>query len=306
MKVFMTGGTGFVGRSLTRAFLRAGHEVTILSRFERSKEALTPGVVYLQGDPTRKGEWQNRVGEHDILVNLAGESIFSRWTEESKRRLRETRILTTWNLVEAAGGGVRTLYSTSAVGYYGFHGDEILTEDSPPGTDFLARLAVNWENEALRAAGKGVRVLLTRFGIVLGEKGGALGQMVPVFEKYLGGPLGSGKQWFSWIHLEDLCRAFLFLLDHPEISGPVNLTSPNPVRNKEMAKALGKVLHRPALFSTPAFILKRMLGEFGSVLLEGQRVVPQKLLKSGFTFQYPEVEKALEDILKNWDADSPR
>jgi uncharacterized protein (TIGR01777 family) len=195
-------------------------------------------------------------------------------------------------------GRVKTLFSTSAVGYYGFQGDELLTEESPPGKDFLAQLAQDWEKEAFRAGGKGCRVVITRFGNVLGEKGGALSQMIPLFGKYLGGPIGSGNQWFSWIQIEDLTRAFLFLLDHPEISGPVNLTSPNPVRNRILAKALGRAMCRPSFLPAPGFMLKLILGEFGSVLLEGQRVIPQKLIKSGFQFRYPEIDQALRRALQ--------
>ena len=163
--------------------------------------------------------------------------------------------------------------------------------------DLLAQLAQDWEKEAWKAGERGCRVVITRFGIVLGEKGGALGQMIPLFDKYLGGPMGNGKQWFSWIHIEDLIRAFLFLVDHPEISGPVNFSSPNPVQNRTLAKALGKTMHRPSFFPAPGFMLKLILGEFGSVLLEGQRVIPQKLLSQGFQFRYPEIDQALENIL---------
>jgi hypothetical protein len=216
-----------------------------------------------------------------------------------KRILRESRILTTRNLVEAfEGSEVRTFFSTSAIGYYGFHEDEELTESSPPGSDFLAQLAVDWEKEALKAEISGVRVVLTRFGIVLGEEGGALGQMVPMFQKYLGGPLGSGRQWFSWIHRKDLTQAFLFLLSKHGISGPVNFTAPNPVRNRDLAAALGRVLNRPARLPAPGFMLRLVLGEFGSILLEGQKVIPGKLLQGGFQFRYPKIEEALAEILK--------
>jgi uncharacterized protein (TIGR01777 family) len=298
MKVFITGGSGFVGRSLTPSLTSAGHEVTILSRSGVGPGKLLAGVSLIEGDPTQKGSWQAVAKDHDVVINLAGPSIFSRWTEETKRKMRESRILATRNVVDATEGGrVRILFSTSAVGYYGFHGDEILTEESPPGSDFLARLARDWEKEAWKAGEGGCRVVATRFGIVLGEKGGALGQMIPLFEKYLGGPMGSGRQWFSWIHIEDLTRAFLFLMDHPEISGPVNFTSPNPVQNRTLARALGKAMHRPSFFPAPGFMLKLILGEFGSVLLEGQRVIPQRLLKGGFQFRYPEIDQALENIL---------
>jgi uncharacterized protein (TIGR01777 family) len=298
MKVFITGGTGFVGRSLTPFLTRAGHEVTILSRSGKGAEKLLAGVSFIEGDPTQKGSWQTVAKDHDVVINLAGPSIFSRWTEETKRKMRESRILATRNVVDATEGGrVRILFSTSAVGYYGFHGDEILTEESPPGNDFLAQLARDWEKEAWKAGERGCRVVVTRFGIVLGEKGGALGQMIPLFDKYLGGPMGNGRQWFSWVHIEDLTRAFLFLMDHPEISGPVNFTSPNPVQNRTLARALGKAMHRPSFFPAPGFMLKLILGEFGSVLLEGQRVIPRKLLKDGFQFRYPEIDQALENIL---------
>jgi uncharacterized protein (TIGR01777 family) len=296
MKIFITGGTGFVGKTLALALIRTGHEVSVLTR---SGKGETSGVSWIEGDPTQKGKWQEAIKEHGVIINLAGASLFSRWTEEAKRMIRDSRILTTRHLVEAMDGGKgKTLFSTSAIGYYGFHGDENLTEDSPAGGDFLAFLAKDWEAEAKEAEKKGCRVVITRFGIVLGEKGGALGQMIPLFNKYVGGPLGSGKQWFSWIHIEDLTRAFLFLLEHPEISGPVNFTAPNPVRNKELAQWLGRILGRPAFLPAPGFMLRLVLGEFGSILLEGQRVLPQKLVRAGFQFSYPEIDRALRQVIR--------
>jgi len=296
MKIFITGGTGFVGKTLAPALVRSGHEVSILTR---SGKGGFPGISWIEGDPTQKGKWQEAVKEHGILINLAGASLFTRWTEEVKRMIRDSRILTTRHLLEAMDGGKgKTLFSTSAIGYYGFHRDENLTEDSPPGGDFLALLARDWEAEAKEAEKKGCRVVITRFGIVLGEKGGALGQMIPLFNKYVGGPLGSGRQWFSWIHIEDLTRAFLFLLEHPEISGPVNFTAPNPVRNKELAQWLGRILGRPAFLPAPGFMLRLVLGEFGSILLKGQRVLPQKLVQAGFQFSYPEIDRALRQVIR--------
>jgi len=234
------------------------------------------------------------------VINLAGASIFSKWTEEHKRAIRESRVNTTRNIVEGIPSPLQkpfTLLSTSAVGYYGFCGDEELVEDSPPGNDFLARIALEWEGEALKAREKGARVVITRFGIVMGEKGGALGQMIPLFKKYIGGPIGSGKQWFSWVHIKDLTEAFVFLLKHPEISGPVNVCSPNPVRNKDLARALGKALRKPSFMPAPGFMIKLVLGEFGSVILKGQRVIPKRLLDHGFVFQYADIEKALQGIV---------
>ncbi len=295
MKIFMTGGTGFVGKTLAPALVRSGQEVTILTRAAKEEPS---GVSWVEGDPTQRGRWQDEVKEHEAVINLAGASIFTRWTEEAKKMIRDSRMITTRRLVEALEGGrVKTFFSTSAIGYYGFHGDETLSEEASPGGDFLALLAKDWEAEAKEAEKKGCRVVITRFGIVLGEKGGALGQMIPLFNKYLGGPLGSGKQWFSWIHIEDLVRAYLFLLEHPEISGPVNFTAPNPVRNKELSQSLGKILRRPAFLPAPGFMLRLVLGEFGSILLEGQKVIPRKLLQAGFQFQYPEIAPALRQVV---------
>jgi uncharacterized protein (TIGR01777 family) len=301
MKILITGGTGFVGTQLTSRFIQDGNEVTILTRSLKGSKGVSSGISYLQGDPTQRGPWQDTIENHDVVINLAGASIFSKWTEEHKKAIRESRVNTTRNIVEGIEpnpGRKITFFSTSAVGYYGFCGDEELTEESPPGNDFLARIAAEWEGEALKAREKGAKVVITRFGIVLGEKGGALSQMIPLFKKYIGGPIGSGKQWFSWVHIKDLSEAFAFLMKHPEISGPVNLCSPNAVRNKDLAKALGKVLHRPSFLPAPGFMVKLVLGEFGSVILEGQRVVPRQLLDHGFTFQYAEIEKALQEILE--------
>jgi uncharacterized protein (TIGR01777 family) len=300
MKILMTGGTGFVGTHLSSRLLREGHAVTALTRSSKEAKGVTPSVSYLGGDPTQKGAWQSAIRDHDVIINLAGASIFSKWTEENKRAIRESRILTTRNLVEGIPPERAkdiTLISTSAVGYYGFHEDEVLTEDSPPGDDFLARVAVEWEAEALKAQGNGSRVVITRFGIVLGKGGGALGQMIPAFRKFVGGPIGSGQQWFSWVHMEDLAEALVFLMSRPQISGPVNLCSPNPVRNIDLARALGKALKRPSFLPAPGFMIKLILGEFGSVILEGQRVIPGRLLQSGFVFKYPAIDGALENIV---------
>ena len=299
MRVLVTGGTGFLGTYLTARLIQDGNEVTVLTRSAKGSKTPSPGISYLQGDPTQKGPWQESIRNHDAIINLAGASIFSRWTEAHKKLIVESRMTTTRNLVEGIpAGSVKkiSLLSASAVGYYGFHGDEELTEESPRGDDFLARLADEWETQAFRAKEKGARVVVTRFGIVLGEKGGALGQMIPLFKKFIGGPIGSGRQWFSWIHIKDLAEAFVFLMKHPEISGPVNLCAPGPVRNKDLAKALGKALHRPSFMPAPGFMIKLALGEFGSVILEGQRVIPRRLLDGGFVFQYPEINKALRSL----------
>ena len=299
MKILVTGGTGFVGSYLTGRLAREGHSVSILVRPGEAPESV-PSITYLSGDPTQRGPWMEAVGEYDGAINLAGAPIFTRWTEGQKKAIRESRILTTRNLVAAIRSDRErpfTLISTSAVGYYGFHENEEIFEESPPGTDFLAGVAADWEAEALTAVGKGARVAITRFGIVLGASGGALGQMIPLFRWFAGGPIGSGRQWFSWVHMEDLARAMLFILERNDISGPVNLCSPRPVTNRELAKALGKVLHRPSLLPAPSFAVRMVLGEFGSVVLKGQKVLPRLLLEKGFTFKYPDIAGALQEVI---------
>jgi len=299
MNIFITGGTGFVGTYLAKKFISEGEKVTILTQPLGDAALKIIGLTYLAGNPTIKGKWQESVKEHDVIINLAGASIFSRWTPEQKKILRESRIKTTRNLAAALPDDAKniTFFSTSAVGYYGFHEDEELTENMPAGDDFLAKLADDWEKEALCAQDKGARVVITRFGIVLGKNGGALGQMIPLFKYFLGGPLGSGKQWFSWVHMHDLAEAFIFLLTHTEIKGAVNLCSPEPVRNVDLGRAIGKILHRPSLMPAPGFMIKLILGEFGSVLLKGQRVIPSRLLDEGFKFKYPNIEDALKSII---------
>jgi uncharacterized protein len=301
MKILITGGTGFVGKQLTSRLLQEGNEVTILTRSLKESGPPPRGISYLQGDPTQKGPWQEAIPGHDVIINLAGASIFNKWSDAYKKLIRDSRVFTTRNIIEGIPSKFEkeiSLFSTSAVGYYGFHGDEELDEESPPGNDFLARLAIEWEAEALKAKEKGARVVITRFGIVLGEKGGALGQMIPLFKKFIGGPIGSGRQWFSWVHIKDLAEAFAFLIKHPEIPGPVNVCSPNPVKNKDLAKALGRALHRPSFMPAPGFMIKLVLGEFGSVILEGQRVLPRRLLKKEFTFQYSDIDQALRNIIQ--------
>jgi uncharacterized protein (TIGR01777 family) len=299
MKVFMTGGTGFVGTYLSRELAQADHTITILTRRERPASPGQSGISFLVGDPTQEGRWMAAVPEHDWIINLAGASIFNRWDESLKKEIMESRVRTTRNLVKAlAAGDRRQLFcSTSAIGYYGPRGEEELTEDSPSDSGFLGEVSRNWEAEALKAQDLGVRVVITRFGIILGKDGGALGQMVPMFNKFLGGPIGSGLQWFSWIHQADHVRAFQFIQEHSEITGPVNFTAPNPVRNRELTKALGQVLHRPTFVTAPEFMIRLVMGEFGDTLLTGQKVFPQRLLDAGYTFEFPTIEAALEDLL---------
>ncbi len=301
MKILMTGGTGFVGTTLVRELTAKGHSVTVLMRKVEAGVSLPPGAISLEGDPTIRGAWQERVPEHEAFINLAGASIFTRWTDEAKRVIRESRILTTRHLVEAMAprkGRETHLFSTSGAGFYGYHGDEELSEESPPGTDFLAMLSREWEAEAVKAKEHGVRVVLCRFGIVMGRNGGMLGEIVPIFRMFLGANLGSGNQWLSWVHETDLARIFLFLLENRGLEGPLNCTAPEPVRNSEFTETLGKVLGVPTFLPpVPGFMLRLMKGEFGGVILEGQRVLPRRLLAAGFQFHYPTLKEALTEIL---------
>jgi uncharacterized protein (TIGR01777 family) len=299
MKVFITGGTGFLGAALTEGLLAEGHSVTILSRSSQNR-FLKMGLAYCEGNPTKSGPWQEEVSSHDVVINLAGASIFRTWNDKSKEAIRSSRILTTRNLVDAIGQSPKniTLLSGSAVGYYGFRDEEELDENSSPGHDFLAEVVQAWEAEAKNAEQFGVRVVLCRIGVILGRDGGALSKMISVFKWGLGSPLGSGKQWFSWISLHDLVMIFLFLLETKTLSGPVNCTSPHPVTNREMTQALGKILHRPAILPpVPAFLLKGVLGEFSDVFVKGQKVLPRKLLQDGFVFEYPEIEAAFAHLI---------
>jgi len=302
MKIFITGGNGLVGTAVTSLLLQQRHEVTHMQRQAVPDGFCDGNVRTILADGTGSGPWQDEMIDHDVVINLAGATIFTRWNEKNKSLIYKSRIITTRNIVQALGrkgNRVKRFISTSAVGYYGPHGDELLTEEDPPGDDFLARVTRDWEGEALLAERFGVSTAITRFGIVLSEKGGALGQLIPLFRLGLGSPLGNGRQWFPWIHREDLARIILFLVDNTRIRGPVNCTAPAPVTNRELTTVLARVLGRPAFLpAVPSFALKLVLGEFASVLLGGQRAVPTRLIGEGFPFSHRSLAEALEDILK--------
>lgn len=302
MRVFLTGGTGLVGTEIARQLLARGDQPVILTRRSNpTSHSLGDAVDWIQGDPTELDDWTQSVDGCDAAVNLAGESLFAkRWTQKQKERLRDSRVKTTQNLVQAIQQATKrptVLVSTSAVGYYGSVPEGELTENSPAGSDFLAELSVAWENAATSAEEFGVRVVLLRVGIVLSLDEGALAKMLTPFRLGAGGPLGNGKQWWSWIHIQDLARLYLYALDASGLKGPLNGTAPNPVRNQEFSQKLATVLNRPCLLPAPGFAMRLVLGEVAEVILNGQKVLPQVALDQGFEFRFPECEPALRDLL---------
>jgi hypothetical protein len=276
MNILITGGTGFIGTPLTRELRRNGHSVTVTTR---SKTVAMDKLTWNPPDLIP----QDVISTFVAVINLAGEPIApQRWSIERKKRILSSRINTTRALVESiknANARPKVLVSASAIGYYGSHGDEYVTEDTPPAADFLADVCKQWEAEAYKARDLGVRVVTVRIGGVLEADGGALPQMALPFKFFLGGPIGSGRQWFSWIHRDDIIGIIKFALENESISGPLNLTAPNPVTNKEFSRALGRVLRRPSIVAVPGFVIKLTLGELGAVLLTGQRVLPEMSVK---------------------------
>jgi uncharacterized protein (TIGR01777 family) len=301
MRILVTGGTGLVGRNLIPLLLERGDEVLCLSRDPgRAREVLPGQVTILGGDPGLPGDWQDRLATCDGVVNLAGASVAEgRWTSGRKQKLRRSRLGATDNVAQALAGVEKpvVLVSASAVGYYGDRGDEALDERSEPGQDFLAHLALEWEHTARNAESEMVRVVLMRIGIVLAPEGGALEKMIPPFKLGLGGPLGSGRQYFPWIHIRDLVRAIMFALLEPELSGPVNAVVPDPPTQGEFARKLGRQLGKSSFLPAPTLALKLLLGEKSDLLLASQRAVPNALKASGFRFEFGDLDKALADLL---------
>lgn len=299
MKIFISGGTGFIGSALAADLLARGHHVVATGTASRHRTVQHDNFRYVPADTTREGAWQSELEDVDGVVNLAGRTIMKRWTERYKKQIYESRIATTRNIVDALAVRKGTfLCSASAVGYYGDRGDALLTENEPPGQGFLARVGKDWEEEALRADEHGVRVTLMRFGIVLGRGGGAMEKMIPVFRMYLGGPLGDGRQWFPWIHMRDLLSAVRYLMETDQAKGAFNFSAPHPVRNLEFAKTLARLLRVPAVMPAPQFMVRMAMGEMASAFFDSLRAVPQKLLDRGFRFNYPELEDAVQQIVQ--------
>lgn len=301
MRVVITGGTGLIGGELARELGVAGHDVVVLTRNLSKTSPLPPGVRAVQWDGRTSEGWKTLLDRDTAVVHLAGESIATgRWSADKKRRIRDSRVESGRALAQAireAPEKPRALLQGSAVGWYGDRGDEILREDSAPGTGFLADVCKEWEASTAEVEALGVRRALLRTGIVLARQGGALSLMTLPFRLMAGGPIGDGRQWFPWIHLADEVGAIRFLLEREDARGPFNLTAPNPVANLELTRLLGRVLHRPSFLPAPGFALRLALGEKADMLLQGQRAVPARLLELGYAFRYPEPEAALRSLL---------
>jgi uncharacterized protein (TIGR01777 family) len=303
MRVLVTGGTGLVGHRLLPRLLERGDQVLALSRREHPE--FPAGCTPLQGDPAVSGPWLDELTRCDAVVHLAGENVFARrWRKRFRRQLYDSRIDST-KLIAAelakcprrTDGSTKALVSASAVGYYGPRGREELDETSPPGDDFLARVCIDWEAATRAAAEAGVRVCNVRVGMVLDGEGGALRKLVRPFRWFLGGPVASGQQWISWIHVQDLVGLILKALDDPNAAGPINGTAPEPITNWGFCQTLGKVLRRPCWLPVPGFAIRILLGQVASVVTSGQRVLPAKAARTGYEFRFPDLEPALRDLL---------
>jgi len=300
MKVAITGATGFVGSRLVERLQAQGHQPLILTRNRASADRAFPTLEIVAYTPTESGSWQQAIAGCDAVVHLAGEPIAeSRWTPERKQEILNSRQLSTQKIVEAiaqANPKPTVLVNASAIGYYGTSETATFDESSPAGNDFLAEVCQAWEAEAQKVKDAGVRLVILRLGIVLGD-GGALAKMTPPFKVFAGGPIGTGRQWFSWIHRDDLVNLILEALSRKDIEGVFNATAPNPVRMTELCQTIGETLNRPSWLPVPSFALEALLGEGAKVVLEGQQVLPKRTTSYGFKYRYPTVKQALAEIL---------
>lgn len=305
MKVAITGASGFVGSRLVEKLHTEGNQVVVLTRnFAAAQKVFPdssfPNVEVIAYTPTQSGSWQQAIASCDGVVNLAGEPIADgRWTPERKQEILNSRKLGTQKIVEAialANPKPKVLVNASAIGYYGTSETATLDEASKPGEDFLAQVCLDWEAEAQKVTQLGVRLVILRLGIVLGM-GGAIAKMITPFKLFAGGPIGSGRQWFSWIHREDLVNLIIQALTRSDMEGVLNATAPNPVRMTQLADTMGQVMNRPSWLPVPALALEALLGDGAMVVLEGQQVIPKRTLASGFNYEYPTVKQALAEIL---------
>ncbi|MBM2840770.1 MAG: hypothetical protein HW412_1298 [Bacteroidetes bacterium] len=303
MKIIVTGGSGFIGSALIPRLIAEGHEVVLLSRNPTAARLKLDSRVKVESwDGTTSGLWEMHVDGADAVVNFAGEPLDAkRWSRTQKDRIIGSRVGATNALVRAIQNAKKkpsVFISASGVGYYGPVEEGELSEDSPRGSDFLSEVTSQWEKAAHGAEGLGVRTVVLRIAVVLGDNGGALRKLLIPFKLFVGGVLGSGRQWFPWIHRDDLIGVIMFALTNPKVSGTVNVVAPESVTMKEFCKALGRVLHRPSWAPVPSFVLKVMLGEMSDMVLTGQRAVPKGLERLGYKFKFPQLETALRDILQ--------
>lgn len=302
MHTLITGGTGIIGRRLVLHLIKHGHLVTVVSRQKYKPASLPAKINFATWDGRTATGWGNWVESADAVINLAGAGIAdTKWTEARKKEIIESRVQAGEAVMEAiktANKKPEVLIQASAVGYYGTQRNgQVLTEASSAGNDFLARVCQAWEASTERVEDLGVRRVIIRTGVVLDPHGGALPKLVFPFRLFAGGPIGSGRQWFPWIHYDDEVDAIRCLIENRTATGPFNLTAPNPLRNRELAKIIGKVLKRPAFAPAPGFVFKLIFGEMATVLLDGQRVAPQRLQELGYQFKFPHVEEALRNLL---------
>ena len=301
MRVIITGGTGLIGRALAADLINDGHETIVLSRRPERATRLPAQVRVERWDARTAQGWGSLADGADAIVNLAGASIAQRWTAGRKRRIRESRLnagRAVVQAVELASVKPRVMIQASGAGYYGPRGDEEIVEQEPAGSDFLGQLAIEWEASTAPVERLGVRRTVIRSGVVLSTEGGAFPPMLLQSRLFLGGPLGSGRQWLPWIHIADEVRAIRFLIENESAQGPFNLVAPNPLTSAEFNRVLGRVMRRPAFMPVPAFALRLLAGEMSTVLLDGQRAVPRRLLDLGFTFRFPNAAEALRDLLE--------
>jgi len=302
MKIIITGATGLIGKSLCKKLTDRNDDVVVFTRNADNAKKVLPFIKkFVEWDYAVLGGWEKKINGADCVIHLAGANLFEkRWNKSYKKTILESRKFSTKCLVNAIMNTEKkpsTFICASAAGYYGDRANEILVEEKNAGSDFLAKVCKAWEEEAKQIENTRVRRVSIRTGIVLSSEEGALKQMLPPFEKYLGGPLGNGRQWFPWIHIDDLVNIFICVIDNNYIFGAVNASSPNPVRMNEFAKTLGKVLHKPSLFKVPEFVLRLVVGEGAKSILASLRVIPQKLIQNKFNFQYENLRPALEDLL---------
>lgn len=308
MRVIITGGTGLIGRELAQSLNTNHHEVIVLSRHPERVRSLAAGIQVVEWDARTAEGWGHLADGADAIVNLAGESIAgsglipSRWSSTRKERIVQSRINAAGAVVQAVESAVnkpRVVIQASAVGYYGPCGDEVITESRQAGDDFLAEVCVQWENASTKLEDLGVRRLIIRIGLVLSAQGGVLPRLMLPFHFFMGGSLGTGRQWYPWIHIDDVVSAICFLITQENTHGSYNLTGPNPLTNRDFSRVLGRVMIRPVLVPLPSVALNLALGEMATIILDGQRALPQKLTDTGFRFQFSEAEAAIRDLLNS-------